>query len=194
MKLFWLKLKLSIFSIARMYRAYPATIVLTFFLSIIIFAALLWIFNIGLLYYALFQAPLSISEKSSFIFGVFGSAFTNFDTPQALALFLFSVLFGVNLSMLIFVIYARGKVVKQSKKTGLSLMLAVLASGCAACGTSVLTPLLISVGAGGSLALSREIGIAISYLSLTLVVYSIYSLGGVVANTLATIPIKTREE
>jgi hypothetical protein len=185
-RLFWLKLKLSIFSIARMYRAYPATIVLTFFLSIIIFAALLWIFNIGLLYYALFQAPLSVSEKSSFIMGVFGSAFTNFDTPQALALFMFSVLFGVNLSMLIFV--------KQSKKTGLSLMLAVLASGCAACGTSVLTPLLISVGAGGSLALSREIGIAISYLSLTLVVYSIYSLGGVVANTLATIPKKTLQE
>ena len=73
-------------------------------------------------------------------------------------------------------------------------MLAVLASGCAACGTSVLTPLLISVGAGGSLALSREIGIAISYLSLTLVVYSIYSLGGVVANTLATIPKKTIQE
>jgi len=169
-----------------MYRAYPWTIALTVVLASLIFGILLWIFNIGLLYFALFQAPLSFSEKIGFIGGVYGSVFTNFDTPQALALFLFATLFGINLSMLAFVIYARGKVAKQSKKTGASLVLAILASGCAACGTSVLTPLLISLGAGGSIALSREIGIAISYLSLSLVVYSIYSLGGVLATTLAT--------
>lgn len=190
MRLFLTKVKLSIFSIGRMYKRYPLFILLTVIFSMLIFGILLWLFNLALLGYVLFQSPFSIGEKFSFIFGVYGSVFTNFDTPQALALFVFAVLFGINLSMLVFVIYGRGKVVSASKKTGLSLLFAIIASGCAACGTSILTPLLISIGAGGSLALSREIGIVVSYLSLLLVLYSIYSLGAVVANTLATIPQK----
>ncbi len=190
MKLFLLKAKLSLFSIGRMYRRYPWLILVAILLSTIIFGILLWMFNLGLLGYVLFQAPLTFAEKSGFIFGVYTSVLTNFDAPQAAALFLFAILFGINLSMLVFVMYARGKVVKQSQKTGLSLVFAIIASGCAACGTSILTPVLVSIGAGGSLALSREIGIAISYLSLLLVLYSIYSLGAAVANTLATIPSK----
>ena len=169
-----------------MYRRYPLLILVTLLLSALIFGILLWLFNLALLGYVLFQAPFSVGEKFGFIFGVYTSVFTNFEAPEAVALFLFSVLFGINLSMLIFIFYARGKVVKESKKTGLSLMLAIIASGCAACGTSILTPLLISIGAGGSLALSRNLGIVISYLSLFLVLYSIYSLGAAVANTLAT--------
>lgn len=185
MKLFLLKARLSLFSIGRMYRRYPLFILLSLVLFVLIFGVLLWVFNLALLGYVVFQAPFSIAEKFGFVVGVYGSVFTNFDAPQAVALFLFAVLFAINLTMLIYVLYARGKVVKESKKTGLSLLFAVIASGCAACGTSLLTPLLVSIGAGGGLALSREIGIVIGYISLLLVVYSIYSLGAVVANTLA---------
>lgn len=173
-----------------MYRRYPLLILVTIIFSAIIFGILLWLFNLALLGYVLFQAPFSAGEKFGFIFSVYGSVFTNFDTPQAMALFIFAILFGINLTMLVFVLFGRGKVVNESKKTGLSLVFAIIASGCAACGTSILTPLLVSIGAGGSLALSRELGIVISYLSLLLVLYSIYSLGAAVANTLATIPKK----
>lgn len=185
MKLFILKARLGLLSIARMYRRYPLLILATIVLFAAIFGVLLWMFNLSLLGYVLFQSSFSFVEKVQFIAGVYGSVFTNFDAPQAVALFLFAVLFAINLTMLIYVLYARGKVVKESKKTGLSLLFAIVASGCAACGTSLLTPLLVSIGAGGGLALSREIGIVIGYLSLLLVMYSIYSLGPVVANTLA---------
>ncbi len=169
-----------------MYKRYPLFILVTLLLTVLIFGILLWLFNLGLLAYVLFRSPFSIVEKLGFIFSVYTSVFSNFDTPQAIVLVLFSVLFGMNLTMLIFILYSRGKVVKESKKTGLSLVLAIIASGCAACGTSILTPLLVSIGASGSLALSRNLGIIISYLSLLLVLYSIYSLGAAVANTLAT--------
>lgn len=191
MSLVFLKIKTSFLAIIRMYRRFYGFILLTLILWFIIFGLLLWLFNLGLLGYVLFQSPLSLHEKFGFILGVYTSVFSNFDVPQALALFLFSVLFSVNLTILVFIFYARGKVIKESKKTGLSLMLAIIASGCAACGTSILTPLLISIGAGGSLALSRQIGIAISYLSLLLVLYSIYSLGAALAGTLAIMPQKS---
>lgn len=188
MSLFILKIKTSALAVFHLYKKHPLYLVLTIILTALIFGLLLWLFNLSLLGYVLFQAPFSLAERASFILGVYGSVFTNFDAPQAVALFLFALLFGINLTMIVFIFRSRGKVLKASKKTGLSLVLAIIASGCAACGTSILTPILVSIGAGGSLALSREIGIVISYLSLLLVVYSIYSLGAAVANTLATIP------
>lgn len=171
-----------------MYRRHPLLLLLSVGLFGLFLTVLLWIFNLSLLGYVITTQDLAANEKVSFVAGIYESLFTNFDTAQAVLLVVFATLFAINITMLIYVIKTKGKKLRAGQKSSsaASAFLAVIATGCAACGTSIITPLLLSLGASSTAALSSTIGIVVGYLSLLLVLYSIYSLGAAVANTLAT--------
>lgn len=185
MKLLWLKIKTSFRAVGRMFVRYPQYIFMAMVLSVVFLWFLLWIFNLALLGQTFFDSSLSISGKLGVIFGIFGSIFTNFEAVQATTLVVFAILFGINISILIFVIKSRGRAFKNSGKSAAGVVFAVIATGCGACGTSILTPILLSIGSTGAVALSGTIGLIISYLSMALILYSIYSLGASVATALA---------
>jgi len=182
MKLILLKIKISYKAVGRMFLHHPQYILYALLFAFVGLGILLWTFNIGLLWYGLSEAPFTILERVTFIGGIYGGIFTNFDSIEAIGLIIFAMLFGINIACLVYVLKSQGKIIKNSAKSSAGLLTAIIASGCAACGTSILTPILISLGATSSIALSRSIGVIISYLSIVLILYAVYGLGKVIVN------------
>jgi hypothetical protein len=82
---------------------------------------------------------------------MFGLLGTNLTTLSILALLVTSILFGVNLALLVFYI-RKSQVVKGKKRLHLvslgSLTSIILGVGCVACGSVILTALAATFGAG----------------------------------------------
>lgn len=72
-------------------------------------------------------------------------------------------------------------------------MLALLSGGCAACGTSLLAPLIASAGAVGA-PLLRDLGAIFNWLGSLLLIYSIYKLSLLVQSFRAAQLINKQEE
>ena len=176
MKLRFLKLKISFIAITRVL-ARPAYSFLFIVLSILTLAVFLWVFNINLLLYIATSSNLSFVEKLSFFVGSFESIVTNFDSLGAATLLVFSTLFGLNITVLIYLIKSRSRTGKAGTKSGISAVAAAIGAGCAACGTSILTPVIASVGAASVAGVARTIGIVANVIGITLVLWSLYGLG-----------------
>ncbi len=88
-----------------------------------------------------------IKEKILFVFSLLGAITTNFTFFSALYTIIISLLFGMNMAMIVYVIKQR-----TLKKGSLATSIAggfsgVLGIGCAACGTLIINSLLPFVGA-----------------------------------------------
>jgi len=95
------------------------------------------------------------------------------------------VLFGINLALLVFVLRNRGfKLIP--KKSGLGgFAFAIIGGGCIARGTSIIAPLLATLGAT-SAPFVRDPGAIFNWLGSLLIAYSIYKLGAVCSYIFAT--------
>lgn len=162
---------------------YAAAFVAT---SVLSMGVVLWSLNIGLLGYVLFDAPLSLLQKMRFLVDIYGSIATNYASGQAMTITLFSILFGLNITVLIYVFRRGQREVLRSKQSGGSMFFAVLGGGCAACGTALIGPLLGTLGASASSALVADIGVAAMALAIILTLYSLFGLGQKAATAQAT--------
>src|SRR5687768_16819219 len=108
MRLSWLKLKVSYGAIGRLL-IQPRYLVLMLLLSSVILGLVLWAFNLNLLSYVLFDSGLPIIERLSFLGKIYGSIGTNFESLLAITLVVFSILFGINMTALVYVLKQRGK-------------------------------------------------------------------------------------
>lgn len=148
----------------------------------------LWSLNIQLLLYMLFEAPVSLGTKLQFFTYVYSGLVQNYDNVLALAVLFVSALSGVNTALWVFVVRQRTRSNPGRTTAGWSggaMTLAVLSSGCVACGTSLLAPVFATVGAT-SVAAVREIGVVFAYVSCALLLYSIYRLSLLVVKDLGT--------
>jgi hypothetical protein len=68
------------------------------------------------------------------------------------------------------------------KSGGAGLIFAVLSGGCVACGTSILAPLLATIGATSTVFV-QDLSNFLNWISIILISYSIYKLSGVINNT-----------
>jgi hypothetical protein len=164
----------------------PAYLLIAFITSMFSLGILLWSLNIDLLGYILFESPLNIIEKLDFIFDVYGSILTNYESFQAMVMVLFSVLFGINVAVLTYVIRGGQKDAIKSKSSVGGLSFAVIGGGCIACGTSIITPLLVTLGVGSSIALTNTIGMYLNLIGVVLIIFSLISLGQRAATIQAT--------
>ncbi|MCA9344406.1 hypothetical protein KC946_01075 [Candidatus Saccharibacteria bacterium] len=188
-----LKTKLKIIIDAKLYVFRRPAYWLIFFLSaFFIMGFIVWSLNLDLLKYILFDSPLTIWGKIEFFLNGYGSLLSSFESIQAVAIVIFSLLFGVNVSMLIY--SARflssadnkeqktGKKQKIPKKSGaVALGSAVVGGGCIACGTSLLAPIFTTLGIT-SIGLVRNIGTIFLTLGSILTLYSIYKLSIIIVN------------
>ncbi len=177
-----LKTKIQIIKQAKLYVFSKPSYWLSFFISsFLVMGLIIWSLNLDLLKYILFDAPLTIWGKFEFFLDGYASLLSTFDNVQALAITIFSLLFGVNISLLIFAIRNRkASSNKLPKKSGsLALGSAIVGGGCIACGTSLLAPLLATLGIT-SLAVTRNIGTIFLILGSLATLYSIYKLSVVV--------------
>lgn len=162
----------------------PLYFILAVFVTLLTVGVILWSLNVELLGYILFEAPITFSEKISFFSYIYESIFTTYSSIQSVGLVVFAVLSGINTSLLVYVV--RGKGFKDiPKKSGTGAMIfGVLSGGCIACGTSLLTPLLASVGATSTVLLGDIAGILI-FIGSALLFYSIFRLSLIAASVLA---------
>lgn len=153
----------------------PVNIILALIFAGIMLSIIVWWVNIDLVLYVVFDAPISFGAKVQFMAYVYQSLFTSFSGPLAVSVLVLSVLFGANTLLLIRAIQRRSANAKAMQASGTAAVLGLLSGGCAACGTSLVAPLLASVGAT-SAAAAHQAGLAFNILGSVLLLYSIYRL------------------
>jgi hypothetical protein len=149
----------------------------------------IWSLNLELAQYILTEPSISLADKLQFFSSSVRDIFTTYESNQALGMAIFSVLFGINIALLIYVLRNIGlkKMAKQSGASGAGLVFAVLAGGCVACGTSLLAPIAITLGATSG-AFLRDFSIWLNWISSILILFSIFKLGQVAA----TVAVKSK--
>lgn len=174
------KIKLSLASSAKVFKI-PSYVLLAVFGSLVTVAVILWAFNLDVLSYLIFKAPISPAEKLGLFADIYKDIYTNFSEFHEVVTVAFTLLFGVNVALMTFIIKNKG-FKSIPKKSGLGgLVLAIVGGGCVACGTSLLAPLLASVS-GASSVFFRDISLILNLLATVLVIYSIYRLGLIASN------------
>lgn len=92
-----------------------------------------------------------------------------------------SELFAFNLVLLVYVLRQKAAKLREGGRGAAGIFAGIIGAGCAACGTSLLTPFLTGIGASGSLGLTEVIGTVANIVAIALICYSIFRLGLVAA-------------
>lgn len=172
-----IKLKIGLGCAIKVFRR-PAYIALALLAALAASGSILWSLNLNLLRYIVLEAPISAAAKVVFFFDVYKDVYTDFSSVQNTMVVIFSVLFGMNLALLIFVLKHRG-LQSIPKKSGIGgFALAIIGGGCIACGTSLIAPLLATLGAVAT-PLIRDLATIFTFIGSLLTMYSIYKLGAV---------------
>lgn len=118
-----------------------------------VFSFAVWFPNIPLIVAVMGHTGTPFLERLNLPISMLGSIATNFTLLSALYTIAIAVLFGLNLSMMVYFLRRRIAEVKQSGiATGfLGVTSGVLGTGCAACGSFLLTSIFSSLGASGIL-------------------------------------------
>lgn len=154
---------------------------------------IIWSLNLELLKYILFEAQIGVLDKLSFFSYGYQSVFTTFNDAQSLGIIIFSLLFGLNTSMLVYVLRRKGFRAIPKKSGSAAFIFAILSGGCLACGTSLITPLLVTLGAT-SAPFVRDLSTIFNWLGSILIIYSIYKLSELIANIKASETEKVHEK
>lgn len=153
----------------------PLYLLTAVLLSILMAGIIIWSLNYELVGYIIFDAPLNFIEKIEFFSYGYQNLFNTLDSLLSSGILLFSFLFGINASMLIYTIKNHGFNNIPKKSSSGAFILAILGGGCIACGTSLLAPILISLGAV-STPLLRDLGAIFNWLGCLVLIYSIYKI------------------
>lgn len=151
---------------------------LAVFASFIVFSGVMLFPNLSLINTVTSSNVINFAEKTKFLFSLYGAIATNFTVFSATYTIAISILFGINLALLVYYI-RRVKSVKTSNKkihlAGIGGMISgLLGIGCVACGSLILTGVLAMVGAGGLLLYLPLRGAEFGILGVLLLLVSIY--------------------
>lgn len=141
--------------------------------TLLVSMVLVWFFNLELILHIVDNSVLEIDGKITFFFHTVGMIYA--DVLTSLRSFLFvlvSIVFGLNITVLAFL--KRYHRTQSTPKSG--FVVALVGSGCVACGGSILAPILVFMGATASVALSHFINITAFVLAAVLAFYSLYTL------------------
>ena len=169
--------------------AIPKYALLTAASAVLVLSVLIWFFNFDTLLYVVGLPNYAIGDKSSF----FLSAYTNsilyfFRDPVVFTRVIFSLLAGVTIALYFFIRQHQQTTVERKGFSG--LVVALLASGCVACGTSILSPLLSGVGAAAAATLGEVIGTLGNLLGIILMLFAINGFSKRITYVLATQSLK----
>lgn len=144
--------------------------------SAAVFAFAVWLPNLSLIVEIMGHPGVSFSQKFDLPISLLGSIATNFTLLSASYTIAIAVLFGMNVSMIVYFLRRRVDEVKQTgMATGLfGITSGVIGMGCAACGSFLLTSILSLVGASGVLAFLPFNGGEFGILGVILLGVSLY--------------------
>ena len=144
--------------------------------AVMVFLFSTWLANVRLIAAVFSSSNAAFLQKIKLLFSLTASIQTNFTVFSGFYTVLIALLFGLNLSMIVYFIRQRKTLLK---KNGVATSLGGLFSGflgigCAACGTVLLGPLLTFIGAGGLIAMMPLGGEEFGILSIIILSISIY--------------------
>lgn len=174
-----LKLKVARRGILQVLRQ-PSYVLLAAFISVIFYEIIFWFNNLALLQYMVTAPSLSSGAKLEFLASTYTSIWQSTASPLAVGLIILSLLQGIVLSSIVYMVVRQkqtndsGKVVASS---GIASVFATLGLGCAACGTSLITPILAFMFSSTSVALADSVGFIVVLMGLIVGLYALYSAG-----------------
>ena len=163
----------------------PMYILLALITSSVVFAFAVWLPNIPLIVKVMGHPGVPLSQKLDLPISLLGSIVTNFTLLSASYTIAIAILFGINVSMVVYFLRRRVDEVKQAGvATGLfGITSGVVGMGCAACGSFLLTIMLSLVGASGILAFLPLNGGEFGILGVILLGVSLYMTAKKIQNT-----------
>ena len=154
----------------------PIYALLALFTSAAVFALAVWLPNLSLIVKIMGHPEITISQKLSLPISLLGSIITNFTPLSASYTIAIAILFGLNVSMVVYFLWRR---IDQMKQVGIAtglfgIISGVIGMGCAACGSFLLTSVLSLVGASWILTFLPLDGGEFGILGVLLLSISIY--------------------
>lgn len=134
--------------------------------------------NFSLLQKIISSSVIGTRYKLHFLWSLVGGIQTNTTPFSAFYIVGLSILFGINIAMIWYMIRRNRKnaQVQGAALATSGFIMGILGIGCAACGSLILTPILVSIGAAGLLAFLPLRGGEFGLLGMVLIGFSIFSL------------------
>lgn len=175
------RIRLSLVSVVKLLYLKPAYFLLAATVSIVFYQFIFWFLNLGLLQYLLTSPFLTIGDKLELLIGSYSGVFRLPISPLAITLFAVSVIQGITVAALVYTVRReRSKqrgLMKDFGGTGIAGALSVLGLGCAACGTSLVTPVLTFFFTTSAVAVAEEVGLYSAVLALIVSLITVYLAG-----------------
>jgi hypothetical protein len=172
---------LSFSSLVKLLYFKPAYFFLAAAVSVVFYEFIFWFLNLGLLHYLLTSPFLTVGDKLEMLIGSYSNIFHLPLSPLALTLFAVSIFQGVAIAAFVYSIKKERAMqqgfLKEFGGTGIAGALSVLGLGCAACGTSLVTPILTFFFATSSVAVAEEVGLYSAVLALVVSIITVYLSG-----------------
>ncbi len=154
----------------------PAYLVLSFGVSVVVFAFAVWFPNLSLIVKIMKHPGVSFAQKLDLPINLLGSIATNFTFFSAFSIIAIALLFGMNVAMLVF--FLRRKI-NDARQTGIGtgffgITSGAFGMGCSACGSFLLTSGLSLFGASWALSYLPLAGREFSILGVILLSVSLY--------------------
>lgn len=173
---FWQEPTQTIIDASREAFAQPAYLALAAVIALTVFAAFLWIPNFRLIG-AVFDTPnVTPNTKLALLGSLLTGITTNFDALAGFYTVAIPLLFGVDIAMIAYFLKQKRASLPHGEIAASlgGAASAVVAAGCAACGSFLLVTILSFLGASGALALLPLKGGELGLLSIALLILSIY--------------------
>ncbi|HSH56214.1 MAG TPA: hypothetical protein VK983_05330 [Candidatus Limnocylindrales bacterium] len=151
---------------------YAATAIVA---AVISLGLLVWLFTFDTLLYVLTLPDYPMGDKLNFLISPYANSISYFfSDPVVAARLVFSILAGINIALYLFIRKHEASVTGRKGLSG--FLIALIGSGCVACGTSILSPLLVGVGAGASAVIGAAVSTFGYVIGILLMLYSINGL------------------
>ena len=155
----------------------PFYLVLAPVLALLLLFVIVWIPNLKLIGIYM-QSEVTVGQKLSFLFGFLQSLSTTFTLANATFTVIIALLFGINVSLIVYYLSRASKVNMNGGDSILrigGLFIGMLGMGCASCGALILTPILGTAAAGYIATLPFQ-GNELAIIGIVILLWSTYSL------------------
>ncbi|MDO8739986.1 MAG: hypothetical protein Q7J54_00235 [Candidatus Woesearchaeota archaeon] len=162
----------------------PTYALLALATSFIVFVFAVWLPNIRLIISIMSHSGISLSQKINLPISLLGSITTNFTLLSASYTIAIAVLFGINISMIVYYLRQR---ITETKQNGITsgffgAISGILGIGCASCGSIIITSILSLLGASWVLSFLPLRGGEFGIIGITLLSISVYMVSKQIQN------------
>lgn len=170
------RIKLSLRGIASVLKV-PKYLILAIIVGMLFSQFIFWLLNLGLLQYIITTATLTFAEKLKFFLEMTLVFIETANTLQGFLLLSISILQGIAISLIVYSFRSAGRIDRKSMSgSTLASLGAMIGLGCAACGTSLIVPVIAIFFSGSAYAIADTVGIYASIIALLVAVYVVYRL------------------